>query len=463
MSLLRAMRGERRWQLTRRDDSDGDGEDDDCEDDCTTTTSSSASTLNPPPPPPPPPTSKPPKSKDSSTSSISSISSKISTTFSTAPSTASSTSSTSTSLTLRTFSSSTSFTPSQTTIFTTTSTSTTFSTLPSTSTQGNRGLASLIPTTESILSSATPTPSSAAQGIQDTNYQSNDGTGFFIGIGIAIGGTLAIFTALFYYMYKSRQATSTSTQTNYVSTGAGPRSFAARLTWGDASNHSANYPSSQIYVSPISARENAHAFWRSSIQPTPGPTVPGKSVDGDRDEKAVLHPDGLGICPVIHGPGILGNGLKVFNSRNANMARPEEIRVKDTHTSNQLTVSTSILRDSYSAPIYSTTPQPPPSIHQNKNNAKIRAVSAPISADVFKIARERELERELEIEKMGSEWESARKRGTGEPEGSVVASSEVSLPRWRDPISWVKDQRARMMRGREVTWLRGTGSREMRG
>lgn len=255
-------------------------------------------------------------------------------------------------------------------------------------------------------------------------------------------------------MYKRRYANSTSTQTpTYVSEGAGPGSSPASL-WGDASNHSANYPSSQIYVSPISSAEKG--LWRSSIQPTPGPTVPGKSVDGDREEKGALHPDGLGNHPVTHGPemlGVLGGG-KGMKTREA--GRPEMLKVGDTLTSNHLTVSTSILRDSHSDTGigYQTAPHPPPhstylsNKNSNKKNNKIRAVSAPIGVDVLKLAREQELERELEIEKMGKEWESARKRGTGEPEGSVVAASEVSLPRWRDPISWVRDQRVRMVRGR---------------
>ncbi|KUJ14106.1 uncharacterized protein LY89DRAFT_687354 [Mollisia scopiformis] len=91
---------------------------------------------------------------------------------------------TSTSTTVKTSTSSPfSQTFSVTPFLTISSTSTTFSTLQLSSTQGQHGLASAAP----IQSSATSTPSSAADGISDT---SNDSTGFFIGIGVAIGGEI---------------------------------------------------------------------------------------------------------------------------------------------------------------------------------------------------------------------------------------------------------------------------------
>lgn len=87
-------------------------------------------------------------------------------------------------ISLKPFSQTFSVTP----FLTTSSTSTTFSTLQLSSTQGQHGLASAAP----IQSSATSTPSSAADGISDT---SNDSTGFFIGIGVAIGGEILSSTS----------------------------------------------------------------------------------------------------------------------------------------------------------------------------------------------------------------------------------------------------------------------------
>lgn len=81
---------------------------------------------------------------------------------------------------------------------------------------------------------------------------------------------------------------------------------------------------------------------------------------------------------------------------------------------------------------------------QNTNTSKTRAVSEPIGPDIAKFTIEKEQERELERARMGKDWETAKKRGTGAPLGSEAGSLD-STPRWRDPVQWVRDQRARMM------------------
>ncbi|KAE8444353.1 hypothetical protein EG329_000663 [Mollisiaceae sp. DMI_Dod_QoI] len=165
---------------------------------------------------------------------------------------------------------------------------------------------------------------------------------------------------------------------------------------------------------------------------TSGPPVPERAVYRENEANTSFHPDGLSIHPMIHGPSVIvGTKLKVEDALTSNLRET---------TATPIAVSAIGLRQISDENL----PYRSPTV----NTGKVRATSAPVGADILKITREQELERELGIERMGKEWESIRKRATGEGDGNIDAESEASLPRWGDPVTWVRDQRARMMSGR---------------
>jgi hypothetical protein len=138
---------------------------------------------------------------------------------------------------------------------------------------------------------------------------------------------------------------------------------------------------------------------------TPYPPVPEKSINGDEKK--------------FHAEGVVNN--PAYHNHSPSSYYGAEPQIDNTMAyASKNSISPGIMK------VYAATPP----IYSDPNivKEKVRIVSAPIGADVLKFEREKELEREMERERMGSEWEVARKRGTGEPVESEVGDG---LARWR--------------------------------
>lgn len=125
------------------------------------------------------------------------------------------------------------------------------------------------------------------------------------------------------------------------------------------------------------------------------PSVPQKPINYNVAERK-FPSEGLVNHPVHHGsPSFKSTDPQQFNTSYANNKTLPSI-------------SPGIIK------VYAATPP----IYSNPNNAKdkVRIMSHPIGADMLKFEREKELQREMERERMGIDWEVARKRGTGESE-----------------------------------------------